>query len=84
MYADYLLCLYHVMIFIDLMALVCDECSIRYSCPLLEKYIHSKEHFRDGDIDELYNLYNFLELHEAYVSEMRKNILSRLVKMREI
>ena len=63
--------------------MVCDECEIRSSCPILKHYLKNDEFIKTGNIEAMEDLYNLLEIHEAYLSEMRKNILIRTISMRQ-
>ncbi|MFP3952180.1 MAG: hypothetical protein ACLFVP_08610 [Candidatus Bathyarchaeia archaeon] len=62
--------------------MICDECPFRSDCPILEQYKHSEKLFRNGDVEALLKLYDMLELHEAYLGEMRRNILSKINKLK--
>ncbi len=62
--------------------MVCDECDIRASCNLLQQYMKSEELYKKGDTVAMNELYNLLELREAYLIEMRKNILTKLNNMK--
>jgi hypothetical protein len=61
--------------------MVCDECSLRTTCQLLLQYNQNEKWVNEGNVKEMHDLYSLLELHEAYVSEMRIDILAKLNKM---
>ena len=56
----------------------CDGCTFRDECPLRHEYLQSLD---DTDINNLRELENKLELHEAFVSEMRKNLQRRIIEL---
>ena len=58
--------------------MVCDDCPMRADCSLLNQYNKSEDMINNGEGENLWKLYDLLELHEAYVSEMRRDILKKL------
>ena len=56
----------------------CDGCTFRDECPLRHEYLRSLD---DTDINNLRELENKLELHEAFVSEMRKDLQKRIIEL---
>jgi len=56
----------------------CDGCTFRDECPLRHEYLQSLD---DSNISNLRELENKLELHEAFVSEMRKNLQKRIIEL---
>ena len=56
----------------------CDGCTFRDECPLRHEYLQSLD---DTNICNLRELENKLELHEAFVSEMRKNLQKRIIEL---
>ena len=59
----------------------CDGCTFRGECPLRNEYLKSLD---DTNIDNLRELENKIELHEAFVSEMRKNLQRRIIELFKI
>jgi hypothetical protein len=56
----------------------CDGCTFRDECPLRRDYLLSLD---DTNIGNLRELENKLELHEAFVSEMRKDLQKRIIEL---
>ena len=62
--------------------MVCDECPLRKDCSILNQYQLSETFIKEGDVGKVRELYDMLELHESYLTEMRRDILKKLNKMK--
>jgi hypothetical protein len=62
--------------------MVCDDCPLRTECPILNQYLQNEAFIKEGNEGKLRELYDMLELHESYLTEMRRDILKKINKMR--
>ena len=56
----------------------CDGCTFHDECPLRHEYLQSLD---DTNIDNLRKLENKIELHEAHISEMRRELQRRIIEL---
>ena len=59
----------------------CDNCEFREDCHIRKIYNESKDYQKEEDIDKLREVSNLLELHESYITDMRRDVNSRLVQL---
>ena len=58
----------------------CSDCSFRDRCKIREEY---QMGFDEENIERLRELEDKIELHEAYISEMRTELQKRIIKQIE-
>lgn len=63
--------------------MVCDECPYKSECIIYKKYQQADELYSKGDKQRLRALFNEIELHEAYLSEMRRDLLKKILQLKE-
>jgi len=56
----------------------CTGCVFRDECPIRSEYLQS---LNETNIDNLRALENKIELHEAYISEMRRELQRRIINL---
>ena len=56
----------------------CNGCAFRDECPIRNEYLHSLD---ETDIGNLRELENKIELLEAHISEMRKDLQRRIIEL---
>ena len=58
--------------------MVCEDCPYRSNCEILKQYQQADALFNEKDRDKLRLILEHVELHEAYLSEMRRDLLKKI------